>query len=134
MGIVAHDRHLDLKSQIEPLTVYGDATQLRNAILNLIDNALRHAPEGGRVDVSVQRVGELALVAVQDSGPGLRPEQIEHAFERFHSEREDGVVGGLGLPIARAVAQAHGGSLEVSPETPSRFELRLPLSSLRVIE
>ncbi len=134
MAIVAQDRHLDLKSQTEPLTVFGDATQLRNAILNLIDNALRHTPQGGRVDVSVQRVGDFAQVAVQDSGPGLRPEQVERAFERYHSDREDGVVGGLGLPIARAVAQAHGGSLDVNREVLSRFELRLPLSSLRVIE
>lgn len=134
MAIVAQDRQLDLKSQTEPLTVYGDATQLRNAILNLIDNALRHTPEGGRIEVTVQRADDLAVVAVHDSGPGLRPDQVERAFERFYSDREDGVVGGLGLTIARAIAQAHGGSLGVHPEHPSRFELRLPLSSLRVID
>jgi signal transduction histidine kinase len=133
MGIVAHDRGIDLKCEGEPLTVYGDPTQLRHAILGLVDNALRHTPAGGRVTVSVHKLGELAAVTVQDTGPGLRPEQLERVFERFYSEREDGVVGGLGLPIARAIAQVHGGALGVTSEAGARFEVRLPLSSLRVL-
>lgn len=126
VAIVAHDRDIDLKCAAEPARVRGDAAQLRNAILNVLDNALRHTPGGGRVEARVERMGDRAQVCVEDTGPGLRPDQIERVFERFYSEREDGVRGGLGLPIARAIAQAHGGSLTASSPRGARFVLDLP--------
>lgn len=74
----------------------------------------------------MQDAGGMARVSVEDTGPGLRPDQIERVFERFYSEREDGVRGGLGLPIARAIARAHGGTLTASSPGGARFVLELP--------
>jgi two-component system sensor histidine kinase ChvG len=65
---------------------------------------------------------------VSDTGPGLRPDQLERVFERFYSEQEGGLGSGLGLPIARAIAEAHGGTLEASSQRGARFELLLPLA------
>ena len=126
VAIAAEERGIELAFSGVPVAVHGDAYQLRNAILNLLDNALRHTPGGGRIDVSVQVAERSALLRVEDSGPGLRPDKLERVFERFYSEREDGAMGGLGLPIARAIARTHGGSLTASSPRGARFDLVLP--------
>jgi signal transduction histidine kinase len=126
VAIAAEERCVELVFSGVPVTVRGDEYQLRNAILNLLDNALRHTPRGGRIDVSVQLAGAGARLSVEDSGPGLPSEKLERVFERFYSEREDGAVGGLGLPIARAIARTHGGTLTASSPRGARFDLELP--------
>jgi signal transduction histidine kinase len=128
VAIAAEERGVELAFSGAPVTVHGDAYQLRNAILNLLDNALRHTPRGGRIDVSVQVAADRARLRVEDTGPGLAPDKLERLFERFYSEREDGAVGGLGLPIARAIARTHGGSLTASSPRGARFDLELPLA------
>jgi signal transduction histidine kinase len=126
LGVLAHEREIKLELHAEPVRVHGNAPQLRQAVANLLDNALRHTPEGGRVDVAVASRGQSALVVVTDSGPGLRPDQLEAVFERFYSERGSGSGVGLGLPIARAIARAHGGDLRAASPGGARFELRIP--------
>jgi signal transduction histidine kinase len=129
---VADERRLELTTSITPVAITrGDPAQLRTALLNLLENALRHTPAGGRIHVTVRpERGGVALI-VEDSGPGLRPDQIERVFERFYSEREDGMGSGIGLPIARAIAHAHGGWLSASSPGGARFELHLPVSADR---
>jgi signal transduction histidine kinase len=76
----------------------------------------------------VRAAGGRAQLVVHDTGPGLRPDQLARLFERFYSEHEDGRGSGLGLPIARAIAEAHGGTLVASSPNGARFELSLPLA------
>ncbi len=95
--------------------VSGDAARLERVLHNLLDNAVSFSPEGGTITVQVQRDGEQVRVAVMDEGPGIPPEAREKVFGRFHSVRPDGEDfgshSGLGLAIARTIAEAHEGSL-----------------------
>lgn len=105
------------------VTVQGDAEALEEAVANLLDNARRHAER--RIDATIDVGTDVVEVTIADDGPGLRDEQVERAFERFVSL--DGRGGsGLGLPIARGVARAHGGTLDYVRD---RFVLRLPMGS-----
>ncbi|HVN69812.1 MAG TPA: HAMP domain-containing sensor histidine kinase [Candidatus Binatia bacterium] len=92
--------------------VYGDAHLLRQLIGNLVDNALKFS-EGGRVVVRVGQGGAFAWIEVEDSGPGIPPEEADHVFERFYrtdKARSRIVPGtGLGLAIVRSIARVHGG-------------------------
>jgi signal transduction histidine kinase len=105
---------------------------------NLLDNAAKHAPDKAPIRVAARRVGALAVVSVEDSGPGIPPADRERVFERFTqldsgATRQAGGVG-LGLYIARQLANAQGGELVVTDPTPpgqgARFELRLPMAEL----
>lgn len=111
--------------------VFGDERLLARSVANLVENAIRYGAVGGRVDVSLEVADGQAVVEVRDHGPGVPPAQRAAVFDRFH--RASGAAGGsgLGLPIARLVAEAHDGSLElldpVEGQPGARFRLRLPL-------
>ncbi len=111
----------------------ADGARLVRLLSNLLDNAARHTPAGGRVDVRVQVGSDAATVEVRDTGAGIAPEYLAHVFERYArgtTARTRGVEGtGLGLAIARAVAVAHGGALAAESVVGegSRFTLSLPL-------
>jgi two-component system OmpR family sensor kinase len=102
-----------------------DPARLRQAVENLVDNAIRHVRPGGTIEVEAQIDDGVACVSVRDSGPGFPPEILPRAFEPF--ARGDGAGAGLGLAIVRAVAEAHGGtaSAENLPEGGSRVEIVL---------
>jgi len=118
----------------EPVRVTGDVDALRRLLGNLLDNAVRYTPAGGRVDVAVGResgVPSRAVVTVTDTGPGIPPEERERVFARFH--RIPGTAGtgsGLGLALARSIAGRHGGEI-VLQDGPGgrglRALLRLPV-------
>nr|WP_274387881.1 HAMP domain-containing sensor histidine kinase [Salsipaludibacter albus] len=110
---------VDLDATRPSMTVVGDDMWLRAALGNLLDNARRHARH--RVDVAVREVGATTTVTIHDDGPGVPAGREDHVFGRFVSLDGDG--SGLGLPIARAIAQAHEGTLEL---VDGRFELSLP--------
>ena len=98
----------------------------------LVANAIAATPEGGTVEVSLQRVGPLLELSVIDGGAGLDAEQIEHAFEphRPHADRARQRGGALGLVVARHLVLLHGGTISVRSEGPGRgacFALRIPL-------
>jgi signal transduction histidine kinase len=123
------DRRIDTRGVV-PVQVDGDRPQLERAVANLLDNAARHARD--RVTVTLGTSGGQAVLAVADDGPGIPPESADVVFERFTRLDEarsasDGGAG-LGLPIARQIAERHGGTLTLSPgEWGARFVLTLPL-------
>jgi signal transduction histidine kinase len=118
------------------LELDGDLQLIERALTNLIDNALRHAPQQQPVRVSLRREGMQAQIVVEDSGPGL-PAELQDRLVKGVSLREppirrrSGGIGGLGLAIAQRVAMLHGGSLRPlpAPSGGTRLCLLLPLSS-----
>jgi two-component system sensor histidine kinase ChvG len=118
-----------------PWEVPGDAAQLERVLENLLDNAVSFSPPQGGVAVLLARHGDQLCLSVTDDGPGIPAEAREKVFERFHSLRpqsEDfGSHSGLGLAIARTIAEAHDGSLNAvdrpDRQRGARLELYLPL-------
>lgn len=107
-------------ADFEQVWVEGDADQLRQLVLNLVDNALRYTPAGGRVTLGLARQGEWAMLRVSDTGPGIPPAHRPHIFDRFYRvddarARHTGGAG-LGLAISQQIAQTHGGRIEVASE------------------
>jgi heavy metal sensor kinase len=121
--------------QTQNLVVKGDEARLRELFMNLLDNAIRYTPTPGTVSVSLRREGQMAVVAITDTGVGIPAEDIPLIFERFYrvdksrSRAEGG--SGLGLAICRHIAEAHGGKIEVESQVGagSTFSVWLPLQS-----
>jgi len=113
-----------------PAVVDGDPLRLRQLVTILIDNAVAHTPAGGSVTVRVRAEGQAAVLAVEDTGPGIRPEDLPRVFERFW-RADDAPTGGtgLGLAIAAWIVERHGGRIEAAnrAEGGARFEARIPL-------
>ena len=125
-GVKVHLGHED------QAVVLGDADRLRQALVNLVDNALKYTPPGGEVRLSLYRDQDWVRVEVQDTGIGIAPEDLPHIFERFYrADRARGSSGGtgLGLSIADWIAKAHGGQITVKSKVGqgSTFTLWLPL-------
>jgi two-component system sensor histidine kinase MprB len=107
----------------QPVAVRGDRPALERALRNLVDNARRYGPPGGRITISARQDNGSALLSVRDEGRGLSEEEAEQAFERFWRGRHDAPGSGLGLAIVRATAERHGGRVGVcGPE----FTIELP--------
>lgn len=111
MSAQADVRRIDLGvGECQPVRLVGHAPSLHALLVNLVDNALRYIPEGGRVDVEVRDVGEAIRLSVADNGPGIPPVERERVFDRFY--RGAGAVphgSGLGLAIVRQTVEMHGG-------------------------
>ncbi len=109
--------------EFEEAAVNGDAELLRQLVMIVLDNAIKFTPSGGRVDVTVGRRGDDAVMTIADNGPGIAPDQLPHIFERFFRGdpargRGDKPVAaasgaGLGLSIAQWIADAHGAKVSV---------------------
>jgi two-component system OmpR family sensor kinase len=104
--------------QLEPSIVSGDPDRLRQLLVILVDNALKYTPAGGRIALRLAREGDIAIIAVSDTGVGIPAEHLPHVFERFYRadpgrSRDPGGTG-LGLSIARWVVEQHGGSIELT--------------------
>ncbi len=124
-------RAVSVEVDPEPAMVEGDAARLRQLVFILVDNAIRHSPEGGHVRVAVRREGGSAYLDVEDDGRGVNPEDMPHLFERFW--RASGAPSGgtgLGLAIAKWIVDRHQGSIEVSNRQGggAHFRVRLPSS------
>ncbi|WIM06585.1 MAG: ATP-binding protein [Candidatus Nitricoxidivorans perseverans] len=110
----ARDIDLGIGSCV-PLTVPGQADSLRMMLGNLVDNAVRYTPAGGRVDVDARQEADSAVLSVSDNGPGIPAAERERVFDRFHRLAGADMPGsGLGLAIARQVATLHGGRIELA--------------------
>jgi two-component system, OmpR family, sensor histidine kinase BaeS len=118
-------------------SVRADADRLTEIVLNLLDNAVRHSPKGGVIDVAAGEEGGLVRVSIADSGPGIPAAERERLFERFYrvdSSRTSATGGsGLGLAIVRALVEAHGGTiaLDTGPHGGARFSFTLPVEVRR---
>ena len=121
-------------SAIEPVS--GDAGRLQQVIWNLLANAIKFTPEGGRVDVFIERSNDHMEVRVVDTGQGISPDFLPHVFERFRqaddatTRRHTGL--GLGLAIVRQLVELHGGTVHAASEGVGRgatFTVRLPISA-----
>jgi two-component system OmpR family sensor kinase len=106
---LAADKGVDLGlADAQPAQVRGDPASLAILMSNLVDNALRYTPAGGRVDVSIGRDHGAAVLRVADTGPGIPADERERVFDRFYRSGENGESGsGLGLSIVRRIADAH---------------------------
>ena len=130
----AAQKGLEVHAQIPdgPTFMLGDAPLVRQMISNLVDNAIKFT-ERGEIVVVLERIGDIARVAVRDTGIGIAPETAEHLFDRFfrgdpsHSRLIEGT--GLGLAIVRSIARVHGGAVVAlaRPEGGSEFRVDLPL-------
>ena len=113
--------------------VPGDRLMLRRAVNNLLSNAMRHTPEGGRIAVSVHDSdGSAIVLSVANTGETIAPAHLPRLFDRFYrvdaSRQRFGEGAGLGLAITRSIAHAHGGDVFVRSENGlTTFELRIPV-------
>jgi signal transduction histidine kinase len=130
---VAGEHELAMSSD-GPVTVEGNPDELHRMILNLLDNAVRHTPDGTEIDISVERENGRAVLEVSDDGPGIPTGMERQVFGRFvrgvgPADRVAGDGTGLGLAIVEAVASSHGGEAEVgsSSKGGARFTVRLPV-------
>jgi signal transduction histidine kinase len=115
----------------EPLTLTGDRNRLRQLLLNLTDNAVKYSEAGGRVTLALRRVGGQAELTVTNTGPGIAPEVLPRAFDRFfrgdpsHSNDVDGC--GLGLSICQWIVTAHKGTIQLTSEPGGLTRVRVVL-------
>jgi two-component system sensor histidine kinase TctE len=107
-------RNVDLGFELEPAVVSGNALLLEELLANLLDNALRHAPDAGSVTVACGQTDGNAWISVEDSGPGIPASERERVFERFYQPPGTGGGNGLGLAIVREIARQHGGSVSAA--------------------
>jgi len=117
----------------DALTVFCDPDRIAEAVENLVGNAVKYTPAGGRIEVRAGREGASVFVTVADSGPGLKPEDVARLYGRFQRLSAQPTGGesatGLGLSIVRKIADLHGGRIEVRETGPlggAAFTLTLP--------
>jgi two-component system, OmpR family, sensor kinase len=135
---LADAKQIDLGiSNSQPATVLGDPDALRTLTRNLVDNAVRYTPAGGRVDVSVENgaPGEQAILKVVDNGPGIPPEERSRVLDRFYRRPGTSPPGsGLGMAIVKAIADAHHATLELDSGPDGRglvVSVRFPGADIR---
>lgn len=120
-----------IDADLAPAELAADRQRLRQVVVILLDNAIRHSPRGGTVRVRSRLEGRRAVFSIRDDGPGIAAEQQRHIFERFYqadAARSDGTGVGLGLAIARSLVDAHRGSISVqsAPGAGTTMTVRLP--------
>ncbi len=130
-ALEAQAKRQTVELAIAPLSIEGDREKLRTVFDNLVGNALKFTPEGGRISIALTGDAETVSVAVSDTGPGVPADERRSIFDTFFRGRTRGqgrVEGtGLGLAIARELVQAHGGTIGVASDgAGSRFDVRLP--------
>ena len=132
----AQKKNISLDVAIAPAlpTIEVDPGRMTQVLTNILDNATRHTPEGGRIILSAKQIGDQVELSIQDSGPGLKAEDLERIFERFYRadssrQRDDEVPGGsgLGLAIAKSIVQAHNGQLSAESEAGAGLKIKILL-------
>jgi heavy metal sensor kinase len=136
MGLMAEDKKISIRCRCaKPVIVQGDRARLKQVLVNLLDNAIKYTPDGGRIDLSVNQDAHHAVLEVTDNGFGIPAEALPHVFDRFFRadkarSREMGGAG-LGLSIVKSICAAHRGQVRVYSQegVGSRFVVELPLAS-----
>ena len=138
---IAGERGVKIVSELAPLEIAGDAERLAQVVTNLLTNAIQYNKPEGEVRVKLESHNGMAVLAVSDTGNGIPPEDLPHVFERFYrgdKSRTGGTTSlrfgaagnaGLGLAIAKAIVEAHSGTIEVTSEVDAgtTFTVRLPV-------
>jgi signal transduction histidine kinase len=135
VGFQIEDSGITLETAIEPAipALLVDANRIEQVLLNLLANAIRHTPEGGRIELRADRTSKSEVtLTVCDTGSGLAPKDVERVFERFYcaDPAREGAGAGLGLAIAKALVEAHGGRIwaENRPQGGACFKIVLPIA------
>lgn len=121
LSVLAQDGGIHLQAECQPVPpLMGDASQIKQALINLLDNALRHTPSGGTITVRVDTHDTAIRLSVGDTGPGIDSQHLPHLFERFYRvdqarDRQSGGTG-LGLAIVKEIVEAHGGRIEAQSQ------------------
>lgn len=120
---------LDVSPDLPKIEV--DPGRMTQVLTNILDNAIRHTPEGGQIFLRAEQTGDRVMLSIQDSGPGLEIDDIDRIFERFYRtdaarQRQDG-GSGLGLAIARSIVQAHGGQVSAESESGKGLKIIIAL-------
>ncbi|QIL38351.1 response regulator [Pedobacter sp. HDW13] len=119
----------DLLINVKALKAFIDIRQMRKVMNNLLSNAFKNTPVGGKIVLSLTQQGEHVALAVEDSGPGIPPDEINRIFEPFYQTSESVLGTGIGLSLARGVVELHQGKLLVKSELSigTTFIVQLPL-------
>jgi signal transduction histidine kinase len=134
----AEDRGVSLSAELanELLWISADVGLIERALENVLDNALRYTPEGGRIDIRLKPHGEWLRIEVQDTGPGIAAGDLPRVFDRFHraqrsDDRGESRGAGLGLAIAKRAVELHGGNIhcESTAGEGTTFRFELPAES-----
>jgi heavy metal sensor kinase len=133
MSLLAEDKHITVVcASSEHVMIEGDQAKLKQVVVNLLDNAIKYTPNGGRIDLTIAQEAGEAVLDVADDGIGIPPEALPHVFKRFFrvdgSRSRDQGGAGLGLSIVKSICDAHGARVEVrsTPGRGSCFRLRVP--------
>jgi heavy metal sensor kinase len=137
MSLLAEDKNIAVICEAVPrVMVEGDRARMKQVVVNLLDNAIKYTPNGGRVILKISRTAREAILEVADNGMGIPADALPHMFKRFFrvddSRSRDQGGAGLGLSIVKSICNAHGAAVEVSstPGEGSRFRVRQPLADV----
>jgi heavy metal sensor kinase len=130
LGVLAEEKGQSLAVEASGApTAFADRVVLRQALINLVDNAIKFTPPGGKVSIRVSGNDGTPILDVSDTGPGVSPEARERIFDRFYREDEDSTAGtGLGLSIAKGAVEANGGALTLLHSGPDGTTFRITLA------
>lgn len=118
---------LELVAEVEATSVHADGELLNRVLVNLIDNALRHAPSGTAIKISARSMADALELRVADAGPGIAEEERSKVFERFVSSADVGANRGLGLSFCKVAVEIHGGAIWIEDAAPGAvFCIRIP--------
>jgi signal transduction histidine kinase len=132
--LVAEDKKITL--DVEPFPAYiikADLRRMQRVFANLLDNAVKYTPSGGKITVAMDTADEDVKIHIRDTGIGIAPEAMSHIFERFYrGDKSRSTPGlGLGLSLVQSIIQAHGGRIEVQSELDSGSTFTITLPSYR---
>lgn len=128
---LADERGLRIETDAaNELSIPLDRNRMRQVLANLVDNAVKYTPSGGRIEIGARREGAEAVLSVTDTGTGIAADDLPHIWDRlYRGDKSRSARGlGLGLSLVKAIVEAHGGSVQArsTPSAGTRFELRLP--------
>jgi signal transduction histidine kinase len=135
----AKQQKLTLEGAIPTYKVSGDALRLRQALRNLIGNAIKYTPDGGTITLSLEQDSDIVRIKIRDTGYGIPASDLPHLFKRFYRVRNNGhdeIEGnGLGLAIVKSIAEQHGGDVTVESEIGKGtcFTLDFPLAQPNIL-
>lgn len=135
MQVLAEEKEIVMQARTTPMTVLIDTARMKQVLVNVIDNAIKYTPSGGRIELTSSVAEGMAIIEVSDTGIGISPADLPHAFDRFFraDKARSRISGGagLGLSIVKAICSAHGGfiTLDSTEGVGTVVHIELPLAS-----